>query len=181
MGAMLKTGVSEMEGIRRIAVIVTGVIFLVLVVGEIYAIADYTTINSLRNQASSLNSQITDLQTQIASLNAQIFSLNTIVNLENSTVLVNAHTISQQANYCSYNNFTAGYAGYVSVNVQSSTNNTYVQVVYSSYGVDYNHLIFVGTSGTAVFPVLPANIQVRIGNTNPSDDATETITIKYYF
>ena len=171
-----------MKDVRKTAAIALGIICIILVVSEAYAIADYTTIDSLNSQISLLNSQITNLQAQITSLNTHISNLNDTVNLANSTVLVNSYTLSQPASYCSYMNFTASYAGYVSVNVKSSTtNNTYVGVVYFSHGVNYNNLIVVGTGGIAVFPILPASIQVGVGNTNSFNNATETVTITYYY
>ena len=115
-------------------------------------------------------------------MNAQVSNLTNIVNLAKSTIWVNSQTISQPANSYTYWNISASYAGYVSVNVQSSTTtNTYVEVVYSSHGVNYDNKIVVGTSGTAVFPILPASIEVRVGNTNLINGATETVTITYYY
>jgi len=45
---------------------------------------------------------------------------------------------------------------------------------------DYDHSITVEVSGTAVFPVLPGSIKVRVGNTNWFSGATEIVTITYY-
>jgi len=39
----------------------------------------------------------------------------------------------------------------------------------------------VGTSGTAVFPVLPATIEIRVGNTEAVDNVTATVTATYYY
>jgi hypothetical protein len=108
--------------------------------------------------------------------------LQDIVNLAKSTTWVNSQTVSQPAN--SYSNWTvsASYAGYVSVCVQSSTTDTtYVRVIYSSHGVNYDNQISVGVSGTAVFPILPASIEIRVGNTDLLNGATETVTITYYY
>ena len=53
---------------------------------------------------------------------------------------------------------SAGYAGYVSINVTSSTtSNTYTEVIYSANGVNYNVQTNVGVNGTAYFPVLPTS------------------------
>jgi hypothetical protein len=100
-------------------------------------------------------------------------------------VLVNSAIVSQPADsytYWSFNTSNVWYAGYLSVNVSSSTSiNTYVQVIYSVHGVNYDNTITVGASGTAVFPVLPASIEVRVGNTDLVNGATETVTITYYY
>jgi hypothetical protein len=83
--------------------------------------------------------------------------LTSTLDIDKSTVWVDNQTISQPAGSYTDLNFTASYAGYVSVNVQTSTTNTtYVEVIYSAYlGINYDNTITVGTSGTAAFPVLP--------------------------
>jgi len=140
-------------------------------------------ITSLQNQISSLNSQISSLNDQIANLQNQVNDLNDIVNLAKSTVWVNDQTISQPASSYTYWTFSASYAGYVSVVVHTSTTtNTYVRVIYASHGVNYSNQIGVGTGGTAVFPILPSSsIEIRVGNTNLINGATETVTITFYY
>jgi hypothetical protein len=111
-------------------------------------------------------------------------SLNAAVNLERNAIWTFNQIISQPADsYTSFNPFHASYAGYVSVDVQSSTtNNTYVQVIWSSYGVSFDQKIVVDTNGTANFPILPAsNIDIRIGNSNIFNGATENVTATYYY
>jgi predicted PurR-regulated permease PerM len=133
-------------------------------------------------------------KSQISSLNSKVNELTAIANSEESTVWVNDSTVTQTANNYTSWSFTASYAGYISVNVQSSTNNSYVRVIYSSYIIKYDNTVTVGTSGTAAFPVsvysflvfplptrLTANVEVRVGNTNLANRATETVTITYYY
>jgi uncharacterized coiled-coil protein SlyX len=136
-----------------------------------------------RSQIAMLNSQIIDLQNRIASLQSQVNELTDIVNLAKSVVLVDRETVSQPAGYYTYWTFPVRYAGYIVVTVHSSTTtNTYVQVVWSSYGVNYDNKVAVGVSGTASFPVLPCSrIEVRVGNTNLLTGATETVSIVYYY
>ena len=142
-------------------------------------------ITSLQGQISDLNSQISSLNSQIINLQSQVNNLNSIVNLAKSTVWIDDQTISQPAS--SYTHwtpaFSASYAGYVSVWVQTSTTtNTYVRVIYTAYGVNYDNQIGVGTGGTAVFPLLPcSSIDIRVGNTNLINGATETVTITYHY
>jgi hypothetical protein len=98
---------------------------------------------------------------------------------------VNSQTISQPA--ASYYTFTfsnISYAGYITVDVLSSTtSNTWVEiVVYSSNGISYSSgQIAVGYSGTVSYPVLPGTIEVEIGNSNFFSGATETVTITYTY
>ena len=78
---------------------------------------------------------------------------------------------------------TVEYAGYVTVDVQSTSNTTYAGVVYDSIIVNYDHNVTLGTSGAASFPVLPGNIVVVVGNTdtNISDSVNATVTATYYY
>ena len=134
---------------------------------------------------------------QISSLNSRVNDLTDIANLDKSEVWVNDTTVTQTAsNYTSWF-FTPRYAGYVSVNVQSSTtSNTYVRVIYIFDGIYYDNQTGVGTGGTAVFPVSyryipPAQntpfspvippFEIRVGNTNSVGNATETVTITYHY
>lgn len=135
----------------------------------------------------TLNTMYTNLQTQNTNLQNQVNDLTSNLNLAKSTVLVDSQTVSQPAGglgiaYTSWP-LSADFAGYVSINVLSSTTtSTYARVVYSAYGVNYDNHINVGTSGTAVFPILPcSNIQVEVGNGNLVNGATETVTITYYY
>jgi len=196
---------SEKKVVGRNVAIALGIICIILAVGLVGAVANYTsiitskdnTISSLNSQItskdsqiSSLNSQITSKDSQISSLNSQITNLqnqvndlNSVINLEKSTVWVDDQTVSQPARSYTHWTFSAGYAGYVSVWVQTSTtDNTYVRVIWSSHGVNYDESITVGVSGTAVFPILPtSSIEIRVGNSNLFSGATETVTITYFY
>jgi len=199
----------EKKVVGKNVAIALGIIAIILSVGLVGAIANYTSIisskdNIIATQNSEItnkNSQISNLQTwlngnityyqnqitskdsQIASLQNQVNNLNEIVNLAKSTVWVDSQTVSQPASSYVYWTVSASYAGYVSVWVQTSTTtNTYVRVIYSAYGVNYDHQIGVGTGGTAVFPLLPcSSIEIRVGNTNLLSGATETVTITYHY
>jgi len=143
---------------------------------------------TLLNETQSwLEGNITFYTSQMTNLQNQVYNLTSIVNLSNSTVWVDDQTISQPASSYTLWTFSAIYAGYVSVLVNTSTvAGTHVRVVYSSYGVNFNQDIVVNASNTAentaVFPLLPSSsIQVEVGNVNVSVGATETVTITYYY
>lgn len=127
--------------------------------------------------------ELTTANNQIANLQNQISALNAIGNLTVSTVWVNNQTLSQQAGGFTTWSESADYAGYVSIQISSSTSaNTYTNVTYSSHGINYNAQINVGTNGTANFPILPSsNIIVAVGNGLSSGSATENVTITYYY
>ena len=156
---------SEKKMVRRSVAIALGIICIILAAGLVGAIL------GLQNQVNDLT--------------------NTI-NLGKSLVMVNYQTVNQAAgSYYSWHLSGIGYAGYISVDVQSSTtNDTYVRIIYSAYvGVGlgltrfhYDNQTGVGTGGTVNVPILPYSVlEVRVGNSNLINGATETVTITYYY
>jgi len=116
-------------------------------------------------------------------LQDQVSDLTSTLSLGKSTVWVNNQTISQPASSYTTWNFSASYAGYVSIWIQSSNvSGTHVKAIYSAYGVNLNQEIVVSAGNPATFPILPAsNIQIEVGNDNLVNGATETVTITYYY
>ena len=159
-----------------------------------------STISSLNSQISSLNSQVLALQADFEQVNStiedykaaqeaaqeafnfQVESLLSIIYLNESGYLFTPRSFTRAANTSDVI-YTGNieYAGYVSVDVESSSNTTYVQLVYSSYGVNYNQNVTVGTGGSAVFPVLPGDITFVIGNTELVDNVTGTASATYRY
>jgi len=147
--------------------------------------------SSLQSQYSSLNSKYSSLQSQYSSLQSQYSSLQSnysylqsIARLSQTETFVNSQEINQPAGYYTYYTFNISYAGYITVDVSSSTtSNTWVEIVgYSSNGISYSSgQIAVGYSGTVSYPVLPGTVQVEIGNSNYINGATETVTITYTY
>jgi len=105
-----------------------------------------------------------------SSSNSQYSSLQSIVSLSQTETLVNSQTISQPAGYYTYYTFNnINYAGYITVDVSSSTtSNTWIEIIRSSSnGISYSSgKITVGYSGTVSYPVLPVTVQVVIVNSN---------------
>jgi hypothetical protein len=199
---------SQKKVVGRTVAIALGIVCIVLVAGLVGAIAVYTpmvnnlesqtaekdnTISSLNSQISALNSSLKQISSsasskdsQIAALNLQISSLANIISLNASTFLVYNQGVTQEPNasttvFPTDEQTPLYYAGYVYVAVQSSSNTTYVEVIYSLYGIDYDNSVTVGTSGTAAFPVLPGLIDIRVGNTETVDSVNATITATYYY
>jgi hypothetical protein len=160
---------SEKIMVRRSLAIALGIICIVLMA----AVAAFSlVINGKDNAIDSLNSQVIDLRTTL------YFGkeMHWIENL----------TVGQPAGSYSSWTFRADNAGYVSVWVLSDTNNTYVRVIYTCAYVPtlhYDNQVNVGTNGTVCFPVLPSSgVEIRVGNTNTLNNATETIAnIQYNY
>jgi cell division protein FtsB len=142
-------------------------------------------ITSLQNNGTSQSAnaaQVTTLQTEIASLQAEIADLSNVLYLNATGVLVNSQAFTQEP----YTNVTIWdgsqplqYAGYVTVQLQSSSNLTYAEVLYNSFGVAYDNVVTLG-NGTASFPVLPSNAVIVLGN-NDNVTATGTVTALYHY
>jgi hypothetical protein len=172
--------------VRRNVAVALGIICIVLAIGLVGAIAGYTSM--INGKDSTISSQAS----QISSYQNQVNNLTNTLDLSESTVWVNNQTISQAAYRYTFWTYSINNAGYVSVNVQSSTtNNTYVTVNWYLDGILYYNNVTVGTSGRAVFPVLPTlpygelsgsnYILIKVGNTNKVGNATETVSITYYY
>ena len=158
-----------------------------------------TTISSLNQTISNLQAQLsttTNNAEQIAYLEQELSDLNdtltsayeTVYYYENVTALkAGAYLVYQQQATIgnntwadAYNN-ALSYAGYIVVQATSTSNTTYAETLYSSYGVNFDQNVTLGTSGTAYFPVLPSTVEVRIGNLDQTSSATVTVTLTYYY
>jgi uncharacterized coiled-coil protein SlyX len=144
-------------------------------------------IMALQNQVDSLNSShanVEYMQDQISSLQQQIQNLYNLLYLNVSQILVNTQEFSMEP----YTNITIWYqpdtplqyAGYVTVQAQTSSNLTYVEVLYNSYGVAYDTVAAVGNE-TLAFPVLPGPIMIILGNTEVTDSVIGTVSVIYYY
>jgi hypothetical protein len=167
---------SEKKMVRKSVAITLGTICIILVAGLVGTFAYYmSTVNDRNSTISLLNSQILNLQNQT--------NVSTeMLNLAKNDVWVNNQTVSQSANSYTRWTFVADFAGYVAITVFKTTaNNTYVQVIYSGYGVDYDTQLTAHTGLQVNFPVLPSPLEIRVGNTNAVDNASETVKITYWF
>ena len=162
------------------------------------------TISSLQSQISSLESelasqsnssstqayvnQITLLNQQLASLNdsftaaqSDAYSFQSILQLQESGTLY-SNSLTQDANTTTTIwNDQLEYAGYVVVQATATANTTYAEVIYSYTGANFDYNQTIGTSGSAVFPVLPGIVQVIVGNINQNNSNNLTITATYFY
>jgi uncharacterized protein YoxC len=181
---------SEKKVVGRGVAIGLGIICILLAVGLVGVFAYYTMTLNNKNSAyddyvsshSHSNSDYDSLNGQKTNLQNQVNDLTSNLNLEKSEVWVTSQTVSQPSGSYNFWTHSATYAGYVTVNVESSTTDkTYIEVLWSAHGINYDNKISVGVSGTGVFPVLPSSVEVRVGNSNFMNGATETATITYHY
>jgi cell division protein FtsB len=139
---------------------------------------------SLQNSLDQSNSTIQNLQDGVETLNLQIQSYLNVIYMNASAYLLSQEPVTQnQSDYSVVFQTTLEYAGYVSVSAQSTSNTTYIQLLYSSFKVNYDHNVTVANAGTAYFPVLPGAVEIRVGNTdtNTGDLVNASVTAIYYF
>jgi len=186
MGETMPTKTKPKTMVSRDIAIALGIICIVLILSLVGAFAYcMPTINDKNNTISSLNTQISQLNSDVTELTNRGENLFNIVNLLESTVLLGPYNISLSPynNSRVYYNQTMEYAGFVNVRVSFSTttNGTSVEAIYSGDFVDYDNTLNIRSNGFENFPVLPQG-ELGIWLTNPSpDNATETITITYYY
>jgi flagellar biosynthesis protein FliQ len=162
----------EKKFVNKTIAIALGIICIFLVVGLIGVIADYTSI------ISGKDNNISNLQSR----------LNVLTFFTNSTKWVNSQTIMQPAS--SYTNWTfqAVYAGFVTVSVTripvlTTPFNVSVEVKWFYAGVEYDKQTIIYQPSILTFPVLPASIEIRVGNFNLSggEALAENVTITYWY
>jgi hypothetical protein len=133
-------------------------------------------------QITSLNQQITNLNATLTAAYEDMVSLQSALNLALSSVLY-TDSFSQDANTTTVVWVgTMVYAGYVAIVAEATANTTYAEIIYSlgeNYYFNYNQTI--GTSGTAIFPVLPGDVQISIGNINQTEANNVSATITYCY
>ena len=160
-----------------------------------------STISSLQAQIASLEDRLANTVnasayvTEIAYLNQQLLALNDtltsaysdlsslegILQLQTSGTLYDANFIQDANATTTVWNSQLDYAGYIVVQATASANTTYAEVIYSYAGANFDYNQTLGTSGTALFPVLPGTVVVKIGNTNQTATNGITATVTYYY
>jgi flagellar basal body-associated protein FliL len=143
---------------------------------------------ALQNQLNQIpdnsvyTNQIDSLKAQLSDLNDTISTYYNIALMKSSGALISQQAVTQDAN-TSTQVFSDDifYAGYVIVQATSSANTTYVEVSYTAGGTNFDYSKVIGTSGSAMFPVLPSTLQINIGNTNQTTANTATVSATYYY
>lgn len=138
-------------------------------------------VNIQQSQINTLNTTVSDYENQIADLKQENTAYASIIAINNTSVILNEEPITQEANATTVlMDAAVYYAGYLQVHVAASTNTTYIQASYVYDDLTFNQTFIVGTDGTVYFPVLPAEIQILLGNSG-SETNTATATIVYYY
>ena len=144
-------------------------------------LAQIASLQSQLQQYANLNDTITNLYDEIS-------NYEQLLALQKNSVIYPQQTLTQIPNSeTTIYTGTTIYAGYVAVQVTSSdANSTYAQVSYSFGETNFSYNQTIGTSGTALFPVLPSpaadSFRVLIGNTQTDiANATTTVSAIFYY
>jgi uncharacterized coiled-coil protein SlyX len=136
-------------------------------------------VNQSNSQLAVLNQRVVELTTQISNLQ-QYYNQVLFLNMSNSLLYQQGVNLEPGANFTVWNDVLQ-YAGYLTVQVQSSSNTTWIEVIYSAYGVTYDSKVTVGTGASAAFPVLPSQVAIIIGNTETVDAVSAAVTATYTY
>jgi hypothetical protein len=189
---------SQKKMIGRSAAIALGIACIVLVAGLGGATAYYTMIINNMNakyndEVNTYNNYVNDhhhtdedydsLTSQNTNLKNDISSLSSDLNLQESQIIVSNKTVNQGPGQLSaVVSLSFPYAGYLVITSTSDTTKAYVSVQYWFQGTLYTSQYNVGTSGNVTTAVLKSDsATIYVGNTNPVNGATSTISITYYF
>jgi hypothetical protein len=128
-----------------------------------------------------LEQQLQTLNDTLTTTNDDMSSLEDILNLQTTGTLYD-DSFSQNANSTTvvYSDSLI-YAGYLSIAATSTASTTYAEVSYTFSGVNFDFNQTIGTSGTAIFPVLPATVNIIIGNVNQTASDTIDAAVTYYY
>jgi competence protein ComGC len=150
-----------------------------------------TDIQSSLAQIASLKSQLqqyANLNDSLAGMYADLADYEQLLSLQKSSSIFPQQTVTQNPNSVTtiYTGTTI-YAGYVIVQVTSSNaNSTYAQVIYRFGETNSSYNQTIGTSGTALLPVLPSteadSFKVLVGNTQTDiANATAIVSAVFYY
>jgi hypothetical protein len=175
-----KSGVirmSEKRVVRRSIAVTLGIICIISLASLLGTTAAYWSmmnekdkeISSLRNEKANMQNNLTGLNDIVAlAKSEQWFTNDTLTIMPNSDFTI-LHPIN--------------YAGYISVQIESSTTNrTYVQAYYNSHELNYSNRVTVGLGETVFFPVLPSqDLEIIFGRTHSEEQANITVTVVYHY
>lgn len=140
------------------------------------------TLFSQTQNVATYQGQIDSLNQQLSGLNDQISGYYNIAIMNATAILFSQQPITQDANSTTQVfSDTIDYSGYVAIQATASANTTYAEVLYTFAGTNFDYNQTLGTSGNAVFPVLPGTITINIGNINQATANTATVSATYYY
>jgi hypothetical protein len=202
-----ETEVNERKMVRRKIAVALGIICIILIIGIGGVVTYYTAAlddltkskDTLYNNYVFSHSYSNDEYASLDASNGTYYNLanyfNSVIQLEKSEYV---YTLNEgmplPMNFSTSPNIGeieldgetqfGKYAGIATVQVSSTSNDTYVNVTYSAVhsGFVYSSQTDIGMNGTIDFPVLPANVvNIRIATHDINIQAIANVTIIYVY
>jgi hypothetical protein len=144
-------------------------------------IANTPDINVFQAQINELKTQATALNNSLVNTNQQLSQLRDIVNLNKYTLMYTNTTDQAPQTNSTVLDAPLGYAGYITIQATSNSTTTYAMIsyTYKDFTIVYNQTL--GLSGSALFPVLPAQTKMIVGNLEAENVTQVAATITYYY
>jgi Tfp pilus assembly protein PilN len=138
-------------------------------------------INVFQAQINELKTQVSALNNTLVNANQQLSPLRDIVNLNKYSLIYTNTTVQAPQTNATVLDSDLNYAGYITVQATSNSTTTYAMIsyTYKDFTMVYNQTL--GNSGSALFPVLPANIKMVLGNLETENGTQVVATITYYY
>ncbi len=110
----------------------------------------------------------------------EVFRLRNIVDLGESQIWLDHHQFIFEENGEADSYYTAGYAGYVTVQLESTSPSIYVEVSYFAHGLSYSRRVNPGADENVTFPILPSSVKIVVGNLGLNRGSSR-ITATYFY
>jgi Tfp pilus assembly protein PilN len=138
-------------------------------------------INVFQAQINELKTQVSALNNTLVNANQQLSPLRDIVNLNKYSLIYTNTTVQAPQTNATVLDSDLNYAGYITVQATSNSTTTYAMIsyTYKDFTMVFNQTL--GNSGSALFPVLPANIKMVLGNLETENGTQVVATITYYY
>ncbi len=134
-----------------------------------------------QNQINELNAEVSSLNQTLGDANHQYSDLSDIVALNKSTEYYSNTTVQLPHTNTTVIDADLGYAGYIIVESTSNESSTFAAVSYKfdTYTLTFNQTL--GSSGSALFPVLSGKITMVLGNLETTNGTQVQATVTYYY
>jgi hypothetical protein len=136
---------------------------------------------SFASQKQALEEQISEYNSSLVEINSAYLDLQDIVELSASGTLESGSFSQTASTNTTFYEGTLNYAGYIVISASSNSSTTFAAVGYTFGSTNFNYNQTLGTSGTAIFPILPGSLQIIIGNRDSTDVNSVNATATYHY
>ena len=124
------------------------------------------------------------LAVALAFVGSEMWTLRNIVDMHESQIWLNQNQVTFESNGETDYDYSAGYAGYLTVVYGSASSGMYLEVSYDwahpALPLVYSSRVNLTGDGSLTFPILPASVRIIVGNLADSRGQA-MITAKYIY